>query len=324
MNSRSSFRGVLALAAVALWLAGGAAAAAAADKLSVRLNWIPGAEHGFFYLGKEKGWYQAEGIDLEIVAGQGSTVSVKTVGNGDNDFALADGTSIARGWEAGVPLVATAVLLKESPMAVYSKKAVGITTLKDLCGKRIGINIKSTTVAQYQAMVRVADLKDCKIEEIPVNGNGSKELLADLVDAALAYTYEDPILLTVKGIPVNEIVASNFFKLYSMALITNKAMIASKRPLADRFVAVTVKAIRYSIAHPDEGIEAFLKASPEANVEYERAKGPVFDKLVAGDDPAKAGEHDLNGWDTSIDTLVKLGMIKAKFDMADKFVPLPK
>src|SRR5260221_12346376 len=47
-------------------------AAVAADKMSIRLNWIPGAEHGFLYIAKEKGWYSEAGIDLEIVAGQGS------------------------------------------------------------------------------------------------------------------------------------------------------------------------------------------------------------------------------------------------------------
>ena len=99
----------------------GTAQVLAADKISVRLNWIPGSEHGFFFLGKDKGWFAKEGIDLEIVAGQGSTLVVKTVGNGDNDFGMADGASIARGWEVGVPLVVTAVLLKESPAAICAR-----------------------------------------------------------------------------------------------------------------------------------------------------------------------------------------------------------
>src|ERR1700724_2315442 len=67
------------IAVCAAAVVGSSWGAIAAEKVSVRLNWIPGTEHSYFYLGKEKGWYAEAGIDLEILAGQGSTVSVKTV-----------------------------------------------------------------------------------------------------------------------------------------------------------------------------------------------------------------------------------------------------
>src|SRR5437868_10843278 len=86
----------------------------AAEKVSIRLNWVPGTEHSFLYLGREKGWFSEAGIDLEIIAGQGSTVSVKTVGAGETPFAIADVATVARAWEAGLPIVAAAVLLKEN------------------------------------------------------------------------------------------------------------------------------------------------------------------------------------------------------------------
>jgi len=96
MNMLPGFkRAALSMFIAALLTA--AATVAAADKVSVRLNWIPGSEHGYFYLAKEKGWYAAAGIDLEIIAGSGSTVAVTTVGSGSTDFALADGASVARG-----------------------------------------------------------------------------------------------------------------------------------------------------------------------------------------------------------------------------------
>lgn len=159
-------RGVLAVVLAAL----ACGETLAAEKVSVRLNWVPGTEHSFLYLAREKGWFADAGIDLEILAGQGSTVAVKTVGAGETAFAIADVATVARGWEAGVPLVAAAVLLKESPTVVYSLKAKNITKMSDLCGKKVGINIKSTTSEQYRAMVRMASLKDCEITEVPISG----------------------------------------------------------------------------------------------------------------------------------------------------------
>ena len=299
-------------------------AAFAAEKASVRLNWIPGAEHGFFYFAKQKGWYSEAGIDLEIIAGQGSTLVVKTVGNGDNEFGMADGASIARGWEAGVPLVSTAVLLTESPASIYSPKSAGIATIKDICGKRIGVNIKSTTYAQYQAMVRLADLKDCKYDEVPTAAGGIKEVLAHAVDGAVTYAYEDPLMLEVQGIPVNQILAKDFFKLYSIALVTNQTLASTKQDLIARFTAVTLKELKHTVAHPEDAVDAFLKVSPSANLAYEKVKLAYFNRLLAGDDPtgAKIGQQTASGWDASLETLVKIGIVSKKMDSAGKFLPL--
>ncbi len=284
----------------------------AADKVSVRLNWVPGTEHAYFYLGKEKGWYTEAGIDLDIIAGQGSTVSVKTVGSGETTFALADVASVARGWEADVPIVVAAVILKESPASIYSLSSKGIKTIADVCGKKVGINIKSTTTEQYRAMVRSAALKDCKIEEVPISGGGGKDVLSGAVDAAVTYSYEDPLQIKTRGKAVNEIIASQFFKLYSMSLITNRET-ASKQPdLVKRFLKVTLRSIRYALKHPEEAKQAFLKQAPEADLAYENAKFDVFMKLMTSDDPAGGlvGASDPAGWRATLKTLYDLGIVK--------------
>jgi NitT/TauT family transport system substrate-binding protein len=324
MNPIKSLRaGALGLL-IAAWSCSGSASAA--EKVSVRLNWIPGAEHGFLYLAKQKGWFSEAGIDLEIIAGQGSTVVVKTVGNGETEFGMADGATIARGWETGVPLVSTAVLLKESPASIYSPKSAGIATIQDICSKRIGANIKSTTYAQYQAMVRLANLKDCKYEEVPTAAGGIKEVLAHLVDGAVTYAYEDPLMLEVQGIPVNQILAKDFFKLYSIALVTNQTMASTKPDLVARFISVTLRGLKYTVAHPEEAVDAYARISPSANLAYEKVKLAYFNRMLISDDPAgdKIGQQTAAGWDASLDTLVKIGIVTKKMDSAGKFIPLPE
>jgi NitT/TauT family transport system substrate-binding protein len=294
----------------------------AAEKVSIRLNWVPGTEHGYLYLGREKGWYAAAGIDLDIVAGQGSTVAVKTVGAGETAFAIADVASVARGWEAGVPLVVAAVLLKESPASIYSLKPKGIEKIGDVCGKRIGVNIKSTTTEQYRAMVRLANLKDCNITEVPTSGGGGKEVMSNAVDAAVTYSYEDPTQLQAKGLEMNQIIASQFFKLYSISIITNQETATRKRPMVDAFVDVTIRSIRYALEHPDEAKQAFLKTAPEADLAYENLKSDVFAKLLVADDSTgrSIGRSDEAGWRNSLKILHDLAIVKTEIDPTGKFI----
>jgi len=312
---------------VAMWTVLAMAAcgnAAAAEKVSVRLNWVPGTEHSFLYLGREKGWFAAAGIDLDIVAGQGSTVSVKTVGAGEIPFAIADVATVARAWEAGLPIVAAAVLLKESPTVVYSLKSKNITRMSDLCGKKLGLNIKSTTTEQYRAMLRMTNLKDCEITEVPVAGGGAKEILSGAVDAAVIFSYEEPAQLQSKGQELNLIPASQFFKLYSLSIITNVDTATNKKDLVQSFVKVAVKSIEYALQNPEEAKQAFLKTAPEADLAYENLKFELFSKLLVADDPTgKAiGQGTQEGWTHSLKVLHELGIVKTEIDPAGKFIQI--
>jgi NitT/TauT family transport system substrate-binding protein len=296
--------------------------ASAAEKIGVRLNWVPGTEHSFLYLGREKGWFADAGIDLDIIAGQGSTVAVKTVGAGETPFAIADVATVARGWEAGVPIVAAAVLLKESPTVVYSLKAKNITKMSDLCGKKLGLNIKSTTTEQYRAMLRMANLKNCDITEVPISGGGAKEVMSGAIDAAVIFSYEDPAQLQSKGQQLNTIPASQFFKLYSLSIITNADTAAKKKELVNSFVKTTAKSIKYALQNPEEAKQAFLKTAPEADLAYENLKFDLFAKLLAADDPTgnAVGKGTQEGWANSLKLLRELGIVKNDIDPAGKLV----
>jgi NitT/TauT family transport system substrate-binding protein len=310
------------IAVCAVAAAGSCREASAAEKVGIRLNWVPGTEHSFLYLGREKGWFTEAGIDLDIIAGQGSTVAVKTVGAGETPFAIADVATVARAWEAGVPVVAAAVLLKESPTVVYSLKSKNITQMSDLCGKKLGLNIKSTTTEQYRAMLRMANLKDCDITEIPVAGGGAKEVMSGAVDAAVIFSYEEPAQLQSKGEQLNLISAGQFFKLYSLSIITNEITAAKNRPMVDAFVNVTTRSIQYSLEHPDEAKQAFLKTAPEADLAYENLKADVFYKLLVADDPSghSIGKSDAAGWKNSLKILHDLAIVKTEIDPAGKFI----
>ena len=71
--------------------------AAAQDKATLRLNWLIYGFHTPFYLGVERGYYKAEGIDLEVGEGKGSASAVQVIGaKGDTfGFRMAPASSTA-------------------------------------------------------------------------------------------------------------------------------------------------------------------------------------------------------------------------------------
>jgi NitT/TauT family transport system substrate-binding protein len=282
----------------------------ALQHVSVRLNFLPGVEHAFLYLGKQRGWYAEQGIDLEVVPGQGSTVAVKTVGSGEDQFAIADTGSVARGWEAGVPLLYVAMLLKHTPAAIFSSPSHNIVAMRDLCGKKIGLNLRSTTAEQYHAMVRLAKL-DCSIEEIPISSGGSKEVLTNAVDAAVNFSYTDALRVKLNG-GVNIVPATQFFDFFSLGFITNQKFLADNKDLAHRFLSVTFRSLGYSFDHKDEAMEAFFKVVPEADRAYESAKFDMFRELAQDDDANHGvGPQSREAWEATMRSLRDVGLTRS-------------
>ena len=82
----------LAVLAVALATAlpGAAALSQAKDKMTLLLNWYTYSEHAPFYLGKERGYFDQEGIDLDIQEGRGSGVTVQAVAANTATFGYVD------------------------------------------------------------------------------------------------------------------------------------------------------------------------------------------------------------------------------------------
>src|ERR1043165_7083061 len=70
----------------ALLLAAFALPAHAQEKATLRLNWLIYGFHSPFYLGVERGYYKAEGIDLEIGEGKGSASAVQVIGAKGDTF----------------------------------------------------------------------------------------------------------------------------------------------------------------------------------------------------------------------------------------------
>src|ERR1700712_5951850 len=90
---------------------GAPAIAQTKDKVILMLNWYTYSEHAPLYLGKEKGYYDAEGIDLEIQEGRGSGVTVQAVAAGSATFGYVDVPTMIKAAAKGAPVKAIGVAL---------------------------------------------------------------------------------------------------------------------------------------------------------------------------------------------------------------------
>ena len=97
------------------------ASAQGKDKVVLLLNWYVYSEHAPFFLGKERGYFDQEGIDLDIQEGRGSGVTVQAVAAGTATFGYADVPTMIKAASKGAPVTAVGVALQTSPMSVMGE-----------------------------------------------------------------------------------------------------------------------------------------------------------------------------------------------------------
>ena len=113
------------------------AAAQAADKVTLRTNWLFYGSHSIFLLGIDKGFYEKEGIDLTVKQGNGSGNAVRLVANGDSDFAYGSAVTMLNLAAQGAPVIAVATIDAQGTDAVLVNPDSGIKTFKDLEGQKV-------------------------------------------------------------------------------------------------------------------------------------------------------------------------------------------
>ena len=248
-------RRTFALSTVAVLAAPAAAprrAAAQTLAASVRLNWYLGGSHGAFVLGKERGFYAAEGINLTINEGRGSVRSVQLTGSKEDDFAMADAGSLMLGASRGIPARAVMTVVGVSSFCVVARKDSGIATIKDLQGKRLAVTAGDALTALWPAVVAANRLDANSIRLVMMDAAAKvPAVLERNVDAVLGGITDQPNLMRQRGV---EPVIIPFYDVgvntIGMAVICHPDTIAQKPDLVRRFARATSRSYEAMLAEP--------------------------------------------------------------------------
>ncbi len=298
------------------------APAFALDKVTLRLDWVYGSEHAPIFLARDKGFFEKEGIDVTLLPGQGSTVTVKLVGNGSEEFGYAAADQGLMAYAKGLPVVSTAVILQKNPVAVIFPKSSGIKTLTDLYGKTMGIPFQSVGEKQWRYVVKFNKIDPSRIHEVAVDRNIAATVEANKVDASLAFFFNDGLKVVSDGTPMNWILLSDVgLPIYSTSLLVNEETINKNPDLVRRFTHAFVAGWTYAVSHEQEALDAFLKDNPTVDPKYSALKLPEVLKLTQSEETAKngIGYSTKEKWEDMQKALVDMGIMESPVDVSKVF-----
>ncbi|MBA3777264.1 MAG: ABC transporter substrate-binding protein [Betaproteobacteria bacterium] len=301
----------LAAALAATLLMG--SSAAAADAVSLRLNWYLGGLHVPFYYGKERGFYAAEGIDLTINEGRGSANTVQVVAAGSDTFGLADSSSVILTASRGADVKSVMSLLNSTGFAVVSLAETGIKTPKDLEGKRLAVSPGDPLGQLFQALAAHNKLDMSKITMIQVDPAAKVvAVLEKRADGLLGGADDQYFLIKQRGIePAALRFADNGANIVGMTIVTRTDTIKNKPDLIKRFVRATVKSWEEAKKNPGAAVDTALKVKPDLNRQSTLDQMLVdFELLDSKNSKGRVGLGVQADWDQTLDLLKKYRELK--------------
>ncbi|HVJ10504.1 MAG TPA: ABC transporter substrate-binding protein [Burkholderiales bacterium] len=263
-----------------------------------------------FLVAIDKGYYQAEGLNVTIDPGTGSLDSINRVATKAYDMSVADINSLMRYRDnaASAPVKAVMMVYDSPPFAILTLKKNGINKPKDLEGKTLGAPAADGAWAQFPILARVNNMDPSKVRVENVGFPVREALLAQgKVDAVTAFG-SNALGVVAQGVPRDDVVVLMMRRfgldLYGSAILAHPDFMKAQPKAVSGFVRALIKGFQETFRDPDAAIESVMKRNPVAkrDIELARLKLVIEQSYITDDVRANGfGGVDMKRLDSAID-----------------------
>ena len=271
-----------------------ASVAAEMKKVVFTTDWGYNGRHAYYFVAVDKGYYKAEGLDVEILGGRGSGTVIKEVAAGTVDIGFADaGTlAVARANE-NVPVKMLAVVYADSPHALIVLADSGIKGPKDLMGKTASDAAGSSNYKYFSYYAKAGGADPNKVKWVFSESTALIGLLlTGRVDAIGQYALGIP-LLEKRAAPkkVHTLLYKNVpgFEIYANGIIVREDTLKNEPEMVKKFVRASLKGLRDACANPAEAGKILAKYHKQVEPDIGEGETKLVCEIAINDLSKKHG-----------------------------------
>ncbi|WP_168626596.1 MULTISPECIES: ABC transporter substrate-binding protein [unclassified Cryobacterium] len=158
-------------------------------EVKLQLQWLPQGQFAGYFAAQDQGYFEDEGLSVEIIPSGGDIVPQDALANGDVDYAIAWVPKVLGSIEAGANVTNIAQIFQRSGTLQVSWADSGIDSVADFEGRKIGSWGFGNEWEIFAAMAEEG-LDSSTVEIITQDFNMNAFLSGD-IDAAQAMTYNE-------------------------------------------------------------------------------------------------------------------------------------
>lgn len=257
------------------------------------LDFVPGPVHAGIFTAVERGYYAAEGLDLEIVEPTSTADTLKLIGAGQAAFGIADGLDVALQIEAGLGAKGILALTQRPLGGLIALRESGFDSPGDLEGTTVGITGVPSDEAVLDTLVSDSGGGPASVERVTIGFKGVQLLESGKIDAMTGFIPSDAAQIEVDGFPTKSFALDEYGgpRYPGLVAFSTEELVESDPELIQAFVSATVRGYEDVIADPNVGLDALLAENPEIAKRFAKASLEAYEPLFVAD-AERFGEFD--------------------------------
>jgi NitT/TauT family transport system substrate-binding protein len=323
--------GVAALAIAVLGGCGRSKTAAAAPGAPVRVrfqtDWFPEPEHGGYYQALARGYYAAEGLDVQILPGGPNSGYLAAVATGRADLGMGNGDDVITAVARGVPVKIVAAEMEHDPQGILFHQEHPIRRVADLDGRVVMAGPASVWVQVVQKVYGV------KFQLWPLGGDLAR-FMNDPAFVQQCFVTNEPYFAARRGARVGAMLTSQLCPDYDpyRVIFAQDAFLARHPDTVRRFVRASIRGwVDFITGDPAPAIARLRQLRPDLPAGlFAYSIGALKDYHLVLGNPARgerAGRLSRERLQREIDLLRKVGVLDRPVtvdDVADlELIPPP-
>ena len=291
-------------------------------ELDVVLDWYPNALHAFMYVAIEKGYYEEEGLKVNIQFPSNSNDAISLVAAGQADIGLYYQQDVIQArTKQNVPVKSIGAVVQGPLNIVLSLEEKNITTAEDLVGKTIGYAGTELSEALIRSIMNDVGADYSDVTMIDVGFDLMSSMTTGNVDATIGclVNHEVP-QMEEEGFSVNWFDLDEYGvpTYYEGVFLANDDAIQNDSETLKAFLRASAKGFADMKANPEEALQILLANQNEENFPLsetvERKSVEVLLPMMETADAAFLSQSD-ECWQENIDWMLEQGLISETVDL---------
>ena len=284
-------------------------------KIRFQTDWYAQPEHGGYYQALAKGYYAAEGLDVEILPGGPNAQVMASVATGRADLGMTNGDDVIVAVARGIPIKMVGAEMQRDPQGILFHAEHPLKNLHDLEGKTLMAGAGSAWIEVLRKKLGV------NFNLIPLVGDLAR-FMTNQEFVQQCFVTNEPFFARQRGANVGALlIASDSYEPYRV-MFTSDKFLADHPDIVGKFVRASIHGwVDYLTGDPAPGNKLIAAKRDDLSPEFVAfsIKSMNDYKLVLGD-PARGeqpGQLKAERLEKQIKLLQEIGVLDKPVALKD-------
>jgi len=280
------------------------------------LNWFPKSQMGGYYAADTEGYYEENGLEVDIQPGGPEVSAIQQVVAGDGDFGLAHADQLLLARNEGMELVAIAATMQNSPQVLMTHEGHGLENFEDLNGRTAYIE---SVIPYWEYLTNHYQLDE--VNEVSYSGQ-YVNFVTEMEAVSQAYETSEPYWMEKEGINTETLLLSESgYNPYNVVMFTTKEYLEKNEEVVANFVDAFTEGWTYYRNNYQDVNEVIMEANGEIALDDLEFEAETQEPFIFGGDAETYGfgYMDESRWETLIEQLYSLELIDEPVQSSEVF-----